>query len=146
MGTLLPALPGSAAPPRFRSYDLALPPNARLDHFLSSYEQRYGDAFVLEPRLIAFADYLALLALAMTAVGDQDPHRVAATMKALARPPGDEYGPLDYVQAAAAVRAGQDIDFQGLSGPLDFDLRGEVSDGYIQQYGVNSLGDIAPLP
>jgi ABC-type branched-subunit amino acid transport system substrate-binding protein len=146
MGSLLPALPGSAAPPRFRSYDLGLPPNSRLDHFLSSYEQKYGNAFVPEPRLIAFADYLALLALAMTAVGDEDPHEVAAAMKAIAGPPGDEYGALDYVQAAAAVRAGQDIDFLGLSGPLDFDGRGEVSDGYIQQYGINSAGEVAPLP
>lgn len=146
MGSLLPALPGSTAPQRFRSYDLALPPNSRLDHFLSSYEQKYGSAFVPEPRLIAFADYLALLALAITAVGDEDPHQVAAAMKDIAGPPGDEYGALDYVQAAAAVRAGQDIDFLGLSGPLDFDGRGEVSDGYIQEYGVNSAGDVAPLP
>lgn len=146
MGSLLPALPGSAAPQRFRSYDLGLPPNSRLDHFLSSYEQRYGNAFVPEPRLVAFTDYLALLALAMTAVGDDDPHQVAAAMKEIAGPPGDEYGSLDYVQAAAAVRAGQDIDFLGLSGPLDFDGRGEVSDGYIQQYGVNSSGEVAPLP
>jgi ABC-type branched-subunit amino acid transport system substrate-binding protein len=146
MGSILPALPGSAAPARFRSYDLALPPNSRLDHFLSSYEQRYGNAFVPEPRLIAFADYLALLALAMTAVGDEDPHQVAAAMKEIAGPPGVEYGALDYAEAAAAVRAGQDIDFLGLSGPLDFDGRGEVSDGYIQQYGINFTGDVAPLP
>jgi ABC-type branched-subunit amino acid transport system substrate-binding protein len=146
MGSLLPALPRSAAPLRFRSYDLALPPNSRLDQFLSSYEQKYGNTFVPEPRLIAFADYLALLALAMTAVGDEDPHQVAAAMKEIAGPPGVEYGALDYAEAAAAVRAGQDIDFLGLSGPLDFDPRGEVSDGYIQQYGVNSAGEVAPLP
>lgn len=146
MGSLVPALPGSAAPARFRSYDLALPPNARLDQFLSSYEQKYGDAFVPEPRLIAFADYLALLALAMTAVGEEDPRQVATAMKAFAGPPGDEYGSLDFVEAAAAVRAGRDIDFVGLSGPLDFDGRGEVSDGYVEQYGVNSRGEVAPFP
>jgi ABC-type branched-subunit amino acid transport system substrate-binding protein len=146
MGSLVPALPGSDLPSRFRSYDLALPPNDRLDRFLSSYEQRYGDALVPEPRLIAFADYLALLALAMTAVGDEHPHEVAAAMKAIAGPPGDEFGSMDYVEAAAAVRAGRDIDFVGLSGALDFDERGEVSDGYIRQYGINPGGDVSPLP
>jgi hypothetical protein len=53
---------------------------------------------------------------------------------------------MEYVAAAAAVRAGRDIDFVGLSGPLDFDERGEVSEGFIQEYGVTPDGDVAPLP
>jgi hypothetical protein len=140
------AMPGSKVPARFRSYELALPPSERLDHFLASYEERYGDSFVPEPRLIAFADYLSLLALAMTRVGDRDPRAVASAMKELAGPPGERFGTLEYVAAAAAVRAGQDIDFVGLSGPLDFDARGEVSDGFIQEYGVTPDGDVTPLP
>jgi len=140
------AMPGSRVPERFRSYELGLPPNERLDHFLASYEERYGEAFVPEPRLIAFADYLSLLALAMTRVGDADPRAVADAMKELAGPPGERFGTLEYVQAAAAVRAGRDIDFVGLSGPLDFDARGEVADGFIQEYGVTLDGDVAPLP
>jgi branched-chain amino acid transport system substrate-binding protein len=146
MGSLVPALPGSHAPERFRSYDLALPPSARLDAFLAAYRERYADSFVPEPRLIACVDYLALLALAMTQVGDGDPSRVSAAMKEIAGPPGDEYGPMDYVQAVTAVRQGRDINFTGLSGPLDFDARGEVSDGFIQQYGLTPAGEVARLP
>lgn len=140
------AMPGSKVPARFRSYELALPPSERLDHFLSTYEQRYGESFVPEPRLVAFADYLSLLALAMTRVGDEDPRAVAYTMKQLAAPPGERFGTLEYVAAVAAVRAGRDIDFVGLSGPLDFDERGEVSDGFIQEYGLTPDGDVIPLP
>jgi ABC-type branched-subunit amino acid transport system substrate-binding protein len=140
------AMPGSKVPARFRSYELALPPNERLDQFLASYEERYGDSFVPEPRLVAFADYLSLLALAMTRVGDEDPHAVASAMKELAGPPGERFGTMEYVAAAAAVRAGHDIDFVGLSGPLDFDARGEVSDGFVREYGVTADGDVAPLP
>jgi ABC-type branched-subunit amino acid transport system substrate-binding protein len=143
MGSLVPALPGSHAPERFRSYDLALPPSARLDQFLTAYQARYTDSFVPEPRLIAFVDYLALLALAMTQVGDDDPYRVSAAMKEIAGPPGDEYGPMDYVEAVTALRQGRDINFVGLSGPLDFDARGEVSDGFIQQYAVSPAGEVA---
>jgi branched-chain amino acid transport system substrate-binding protein len=146
VSSVLPAFTGSGVASRFFSYDLALPPGERLDRFLALYEERYGESFVPEPRLIAFADYLALLALAMTRVGSHDPELVAATMKELASPPGDSYGPLDFAAASAAVRAGADIDFDGLSGPLDFDARGEVLDGFALEYGVNQAGEIAPLP
>jgi hypothetical protein len=67
-------------------------------------------------------------------------------MKELASPPGERFGPLEYVAAAEAVRAGRDIDFVGLSGPFDFDARGEVSDGYVQEYGVSAAGDVVALP
>jgi ABC-type branched-subunit amino acid transport system substrate-binding protein len=146
MASAAQAMPGSKVPARFRSYELALPPNERLDHFLARYEERYAESFVPEPRLIAFADYLSLLALAMTRVGDEDPRAVASAMKELAGPPGERFGTMEYVAAAAAVRAGQDIDFVGLSGPLDFDARGEVSDGFVQEYWVTPDGDVAPVP
>jgi branched-chain amino acid transport system substrate-binding protein len=133
-------------PQHFRSYDLALPPSTQLDQFQALYSERYGDTLVPEPRLIAFADYLALLALAMTEVGDTDAHRVADAMREIAGPPGEMYGPLEYAGAVAALRAGRDIDFTGFSGPLDFDARGDVSDGFILQYGVTSAGDVAPVP
>jgi ABC-type branched-subunit amino acid transport system substrate-binding protein len=146
LGVLPASMPGSRVPQRFRSYDLALPPSQQLDQFLAMYRGRYGEEFVPEPRLIAFADYLALLALAMTRVGDRDPRDVSSALKELAGPPGERYGTLDYAAAAAAVRAGRDIDFVGLSGPLDFDARGEVSDGFVQEYGVTESGDVTPLP
>jgi hypothetical protein len=131
---------------RCRSYDLELPPGAQRDQFLARYEATYGDSFVPEPRLVAFADYLALLALAMTRVGSEDPALVARTMTELASPPGNAYGPLDFRAASAAVRAGDDIDFQGLSGPLDFDARGEIADGFAREYGVELNGSIVELP
>lgn len=140
------AMPGSTVPERFRSYDLALPPTEQLDRFQALYESRYGERFVPEPRLIAFADYLSLLALAMTRAGADDPRRVSAVMKQLAAPPGERFGPLDYRAAADAVRAGRDIDFVGLSGPLDFDARGEVADGFTREYGIDSEGAVVALP
>lgn len=146
LSVLQSAMPGSEVPARFRSYDLALPQNEQLEQFLRLYESRYGDSFVPEPRLVAFADYLALLALAMTRVGDTDPRAVAASMKELAGPPGERFGTLQYGAAAAAVRAGRDIDFVGLSGPLDFDARGEVSDGFMQEYALTPGGNVAALP
>jgi branched-chain amino acid transport system substrate-binding protein len=146
MASLVAAMPGSRVPERFRSYDLALPPNERLDRFFATYEAHYGDSFVPEPRLIAFADYLSLLSLAMTRVGCDDARAVARAMKELAAPPGERYGTLEFGEASRAVRAGRDIDFEGLSGPLDFDARGEVNDGFVQEYGVTPSGDIAPLP
>ncbi len=145
MAALLPAFAPEVTQ-RFRSYDLALPPGAQRDEFLARYEAAYGEAFVPEPRLIAFADYLSLLALAMTEVGAEDPTQVALAMKQLAAPPGEAFGTLDHAAAGAALRAGKDIDFNGLSGALDFDERGEVADAFTQEYGVDARGDIVPLP
>lgn len=145
MASLLPAFAPEVSQ-RFRSYDLALPQNEQSDEFLARYESAYGSSFVPEPRLIAFADYLALLALAMTRVGADDPARVALAMKELAAPPGEAHGPLDFAAASAAIRAGKDIDFVGLSGPLDFDEHGEVADGFAQEYGVDARGAIVALP
>lgn len=144
MASLLPMFAPEVTQ-RFRSYDLALPRSEQSDEFLARYETAYGTSFVPEPRLIAFADYLALLALAMTRVGADDPTRVALAMKELAAPPGEAHGPLDYAAASAAIRAGEDIDFVGLSGPLDFDEHGEVADGFAQEYGVDARGAIVPL-
>jgi branched-chain amino acid transport system substrate-binding protein len=146
MAPVAEALAGSAAPPRFRSHDLALPPSDHLERFLASYQARYGETFVPEPRLIAFADYVALLSLAVSRVGDSDPHQVATTMREIAGPPGERFSTLDYAGAVEALAAGRDIDFDGLSGPLDFDDRGEVSDGYVEEYRVDEHGDIVPVP
>lgn len=131
---------------RFRSYDLALPPNDKLDRFLALYEAAHGEPVVPEPRLLAFADYLALLSLAVTEVGSEDPRQVAEAMKRIASPPGVPYGALDYAEAAGALRQGHEVDFVGLSGPLDFDERGEVPAGFIQAYGLDAAGQVVPLP
>lgn len=39
---------------------------------------------------------------------------------------GKSFGPLDYAEAVAAIRRGEDIDYQGASGDCDFDDRGDV--------------------
>jgi len=146
MARVADAFAGSVAPGRFRAYDLALPPSDHLTRFLAAYEERYGDAFVPEPRLIAFADYLALLSLAVGKVGDSDPHRVVTELKQIAGPPGERFTTLDYASAVEALAAGRDIDFHGLSGPLDFDERGEVEGGLVEEYWVDDAGEIAPIP
>jgi hypothetical protein len=66
-------------------------------------------------------------------------------MRRIANGPGAVYGPLDHAAALAAVRAGEAIDFDGLSGALDFDDRGDVSEGRIVEYGVDASGAITPL-
>jgi branched-chain amino acid transport system substrate-binding protein len=67
-------------------------------------------------------------------------------MRQIAGPPGERFTTLDYAGALTALAAGGDIDFQGFSGPLDFDERGEVSDGYIEEYRVDDAGDVVPVP
>jgi hypothetical protein len=145
ISVLVGAFPGSDVDGRLRSHELALPDSPRLADFLTRYEERHGEAFAPEPRLAAFADYLALLSLAIGSVGDTSPERVSREMRRIANGPGAVYGPLDHAAALAAVRAGEAIDFDGLSGALDFDDRGDVSEGRIVEYGVDASGAITPL-
>jgi hypothetical protein len=37
-----------------------------------------------------------------------------------------EFGPGQFAAAAAAIRAGTPVDYEGASGPIDFDMNGDV--------------------
>ena len=135
------AMPNGVLAMRITSEESA----AELERFLGRYAERYGDSFVPAPRLLAFADYLVLRALAMTSVGSDDPQQVSAAMKELAAPPGERWGhSISTPPRRRCVRAATSISTGSRGHSID--ARGEVADGFVQEYGVTTSGDVVALP
>jgi ABC-type branched-subunit amino acid transport system substrate-binding protein len=99
-------------------------------------------------------DAVYLLALAMQAAGPagltDEPERIRDQMLPISRG-GTAYGPGNYREAVAALARGEDIDYQGASGDVDFDQNGDVLGGFdiwqVQNgVQVNVETDIPPPP
>jgi len=70
-------------------------------------------------------DAVILLALAAAAAGSGDPADVAAKIGEVSAAPGTKYTFEQLEEALAAAAAGEDIDYEGASGPLDLDDAGD---------------------
>jgi ABC-type branched-subunit amino acid transport system substrate-binding protein len=74
-------------------------------------------------------DAVYLTALAMAAAGMTDSPSVRDNLRAVSEG-GTVYEATDYAAAAAAARAGMDINYEGASGPVDLDENGDVTATY----------------
>ncbi|MEK6278269.1 MAG: ABC transporter substrate-binding protein [Actinomycetota bacterium] len=61
---------------------------------------------------------------AVAAKSDKGPP-IAEQLEAVSGPPGHEYGPARLAAAVRALHAGREIDYQGVSGPIDLDPAGD---------------------
>ena len=78
-----------------------------------------------------------LLALAIEKAGSADRGAIGAALREVASEPGTVIRPGEWEKAKAAIAAGEDINYEGASGNVDFDEAGDV--GGI--YSVNTVGD-----
>jgi ABC-type branched-subunit amino acid transport system substrate-binding protein len=72
-------------------------------------------------------DAVILIALAAAAGGSSDPASIAENLQAVSGPPGDKYTFENLQEAFTAAADGEDIDYEGASGPIDFDDAGDPS-------------------
>ena len=77
-----------------------------------------------------------LIALAIEKAGAADRGAIAAALREVASEPGTVIRPGEWEKAKAAIAAGEDINYQGASGNVDFDEAGDV--GGI--YSINTVG------
>lgn len=70
-------------------------------------------------------DAVILPFLAAVAAGSSDPGEIAQHMQAVSGPPGTEYTFENLCQAMQDVVAGEEIDYQGAWGPIDWDENGD---------------------
>jgi ABC-type branched-subunit amino acid transport system substrate-binding protein len=70
-------------------------------------------------------DAMILPALAAVAAGSSDAGDIAEHMQAVSGPPGTEYTFEDLCQAMEDLVAGEEIDYQGAWGPIDWDENGD---------------------
>ena len=78
-----------------------------------------------------------LLALAIEKAGSADRGAIGAALREVANAPGTVIRPGEWEKAKAAIAAGEDINYEGASGNVDFDEAGDV--GGI--YSVNTVGE-----
>ena len=81
-------------------------------------------------------DATFLLALAIEKNGKAERAGVAQALRAVATPPGEVVLPGEWAKAKALIKAGKEINYEGATGSLDFDVAGDVS-GVIIEMGVN---------
>ncbi len=99
----------------------------------------------IDPELIDFSysaeayDAVILVALGALAAGSDDPTAIAAEINDLTRE-GEEC--TTFTDCAALIEAGTDVDYNGVSGPLEFIDAGEPSEASILTLEFNADGEI----
>lgn len=90
-------------------------------------------------------DAVTLCVLAAVAAGSNEGPAIQAQLQAVSGPPGDKYDYTDMAGAIEALQNGDDIDFDGVSGPIDFDDAGDPTqatyDTYQYKNGKFTLGE-----
>ncbi len=85
-------------------------------------------------------DAAMLCTLAAVAAGSSDATAIQEQIQAVSGPPGDQYDYTQLSDAIAALQAGDDIDYQGVSGPGDLDDNGDPTLGFYETYEYDDQG------
>jgi ABC-type branched-subunit amino acid transport system substrate-binding protein len=88
-------------------------------------------------------DAVVLCYLAAVAAGSTEGADMAAELQAVSGPGGDPYTWDQLPEAIEALQNGDDIDYQGASGPIDLDENGDATSGV---YDLYEFKDGAPAP
>ena len=101
--------------------------SAATAQFTSDYAAAHGDSTL--PFIRESYDAMVIFGLAIEAADSDDPVAVRDAMRAVAGPPGVEVGPgeAEIKRALELLRDGQEINYQGASGPVDLDENGDVT-------------------
>ena len=98
--------------------------------FTSDYFDTYGTELPTHPLIAQTYDAVVLIALAAAKAGSTtDSEAIRDALRSVANPPGEVVGPgVDGIRRALALIAeGEDINYEGASGPVDLDERGDVA-------------------
>jgi branched-chain amino acid transport system substrate-binding protein len=93
----------------------------------SKVEEGAGTSLSTVSRLAENYDAIYLMALAIAQAGSTDPVAVRDGLRAVSGPGGAIVGPGDFGRALQLIAAGQSVNYQGVSGGLDFDVDGNVA-------------------
>ncbi len=99
----------------------------------SSWSANYTTRFGHAPTLFTGNAYDAvyLIALAAQKAGDAKGASIKANLQAVADAPGTKVYPGGWAKALTALAAGQDVNYEGASGAVDLDSKGDPFSGYI---------------
>jgi ABC-type branched-subunit amino acid transport system substrate-binding protein len=131
----IPALVGSEAVDGMR----ALAPGAPKGEAASSaFVQEFKSAEPRDVKQAPFAaqefDAVVLCYLAAVAAGSTDGQQMADGLIDITAPGGDQFSWQQLPDAISALEDGEDIDYEGASGPVDMDVRGNPTSGVFDVY------------
>ena len=101
------------------------PESPAVESFRHLYSER-ADGDTSASLITEAFDAAVVLALAIERAGSDDPESVRDALRPVANPPGEVVGPGDIARALELVRDGEDINYIGASGDVDFDEFGNV--------------------
>ncbi len=109
--------------------------------FEAAYAAAYGDVPPL-PFMRETYDAIYLMALA-TEKALADDIDIREALREVANPGGETVNPgtEGYTAALAAIAAGNDINYEGAAGPVDFDENGDVLIGAIETFTVDAANE-----
>jgi ABC-type branched-subunit amino acid transport system substrate-binding protein len=87
-------------------------------------------------------DAVMMCFLGAVAAGSSEPQDIQEQLQAVSGPPGDKFTFLQLADAIRALQEGQDIDFDGVTGPIDWDDNGDPTTA---TYEVWTYGDDGAL-
>jgi branched-chain amino acid transport system substrate-binding protein len=74
-------------------------------------------------------DAVTMCVLGGLAARSADPAKIAAALPAVSKAPGTQYDYRHFDQAFADLAAGKDVDFNGVTGPINWDANGDITAG-----------------
>jgi ABC-type branched-subunit amino acid transport system substrate-binding protein len=90
-------------------------------------------------------DAVMLCYLAAVAAGSTEGPDIAAQVRGISAPPGEEYTWEELPDAIEALQNGEDIDYTGASGPIDMDAAGDATAGVYDVFTYENGEIDAPL-
>ena len=90
-------------------------------------------------------DVAFLMALAIEKAGAADRGMISAALREVANAPGMVIRPGEWAKAREAIAAGEDINYEGASGAIEFDENGDVAGATYTFNGVGDDGTWTPM-
>lgn len=87
-------------------------------------------------------DAAILCGLAALAAGSSEGVDIASRLRAVSSPPGPRFDFTQLSEAIEALQSGQDIDYEGVSGPVDFDVRGDPTAATFELFEYDEDGKL----
>lgn len=112
------------------------------DAFDASYEAAYGEGYSV-PFIRESYDAAILIALAAQAAGTTDGAAMRDALREISNAEGTEYGPADLADALTDAGAGDDINYQGASGPIEFNDDGDILIGAVEVWHIDAAAAAA---
>lgn len=113
---------------------------AVIERFVEIYRAAPGPG--LQTFVAQHFDATMLCYLAAVAAGSSDGVDIAGKLPEVSGPPGDKYTFLELGDAIRALADGEDIDFDGVSGPLDLDGNGDPTTATYEVYRYGPRGQL----